>query len=531
MKNISFRSVFLHSIFSIVGFAFSLTTQAYDYTDDQPYSQTPPHGLNPNQVPMFVSIGFDDNGVSGLEGSGGTGGLTWFLNYMRTKKNPAGTGNLLTYDSTPARVTFFNTSSYQEEWKSDDPVYIKRAWHTAMTAGHEIGNHTVDHSHGSNFTLTQWLAEIGNTQVFLSKPFDPNEQPGNSSSTSGMGADIAQLTGFRTPFLEYNDATFKALKQKGLTYDTSIEEGWHHLLDGTNYPWPYTLNSGSPGNQSMVDDGFPNKTPISSHAGLWELGVTPLIIPPDNITADYGIDSSIRDKVKINMPWFDLAGGKITAFDWNIWAQAKLNKAETLATLKYTLDLRLQNGNRAPFMLGAHIGNFSSKKADLANQISVRERQEVLEAFITYALSKPDVRIVPFNSIINWMRNPSPLDCGTSCEPTTTPDITPQDPWEAIVSLGAAINDLQEYSDTLPLTYFAGNTWQEQLSSKDQISIDLLAAANDCWNGKPDLAIIKLNLVLSYLDQKMLAGSEQTSNKQKIHGYLPQLATLVGATF
>lgn len=530
MKNAYFRFLNFSSFFLITSLFFSLTSQAYDYTDNQVYSQTPPQDLAPNQVPMFVSIGFDDNGVSGLEGSGGTGGLTWFLDYIRNKQNPAGSGNPLTYDSTSARVTFFNTSSYQEEWQSDDPVHIKRAWHSALIDGHEIGNHTFSHGHGSNFSLAQWEVEIGDVQTHLSKPFDPNEQPGNSSSTTGMGADLAKLTGFRTPFLEYNDAVFKVLKQKGLTYDTSIEEGWHHSMDGTNYPWPYTLDSGSPGNQTMVDNGFPNKTPISSHTGLWELGVTPLIVPPDTKTADYGVDHSIRDKVKANMAWFDLQGGKITGFDWNIWVQAKLNKAETLATLKYTLDLRLQNGNRAPFMLGAHTGNFSSKKADLADQITVRERQEVLEEFITYALLKPEVRIVPFQSIINWMRNPSPLVCGINC---TTPPQTanPQDSWEEIVALGSAINDLQEHNDTFPLTHFLGNTWQEQLLSKDQISVDLFAAANDCWNGKPDLAILKLNLVLSYLDQKIPAGSERKAIKQEIVSYLPQLEVLVGASF
>ena len=597
------RLIFKHLTLLISYFIFSIPIHAYDFSDNQPYSQSPPGGLTPNKVPMFVSIGFDDNGISGLAGSGGTGGLNWFLDFSRSKYNPAGSSNPSTYDGTPARVTFFNTSSYQEQWKTDDPVYVKRAWHRAMTDGHEIGNHTVNHGHGSGYSLSKWNSEIGDTQVHLSKPFNANEQPGSAVSSTGMGADISKITGFRTPYLEYNDNTFSALKNIGLTYDTSIEEGEGSSMDGTNYPWPYTLDSGSPGNQS-----------ISSHAGLWELGVTPLIIPPDNQTSAYGVNHSIRDKVKSNMSFFDIASGKITAFDWNLWVEAKLDKAETLATLKYTLDLRLKNGNRAPFMLGAHTDYFSSKNENLASQITVRERQETIEEFINYALSKPEVRIVPFKSIVNWMRNPSSIDCGSNCNSSppeiinpgdqtslindvinlqiqasdsnsasllysvanlpaglsidattglisgtlttesnqsvtvtvdnggltnstsfnwkvTTSVVTPEDPWTSIVALAFSINDLQEHSDTLELALFSGSTWQEQLASKDKISIDLSAAANECWGGKPSLAISKLNLVLSYLDQEMLPGTERTSTRNKIDEFIPQLEQLVGANF
>ena len=45
--------------------------------DNVPASQSPPCGLSPGQVPQFVSIGFDDNAYSGLEGSAGTGGMSW----------------------------------------------------------------------------------------------------------------------------------------------------------------------------------------------------------------------------------------------------------------------------------------------------------------------------------------------------------------------------------------------------------------------------------------------------------------------
>jgi hypothetical protein len=338
--------------------------------------------------------------------------MTWILNYLRNKNNPASFGNPLTYDSSPIRVSFFNTSKYQE---SGESVFIKRAWNTAKKEGHEVGVHTVNHSHGAAFSAAQWKAEISNTITHLTKPFDSNEQPGNLNPATGMGADRQKITGFRTPYLEYNDKTFEVLVQQGLTYDTSIEEGWESSQDGSNYSWPYTLNSGSPGNKYMLDSGFPNKVALSPRRGLWELGVHPLIVPPDNLTSRYGVNHSIRNKIKSNVSWFDTTSGKITGFDYNLWAVAKLNKAETLAVLKHTLDLRLQNGNRAPFMLGAHTDYYGSKNASLFSQISVRDRQKVIEEFIAYARSKPEVRIVPFMSIVNWMRNPSAINCRRNC--------------------------------------------------------------------------------------------------------------------
>ncbi|MCF6204835.1 MAG: putative Ig domain-containing protein [Methylococcaceae bacterium] len=414
---------FFKQVYIIIGlYLFSISVSpAYDYSDNQPYSQLPPQGLSVSEVPLFVSIGFDDNSLSGLEDSGGTGGMTWILDFLRNKKNPAGLGNPLTFDSTPIRVSFFNTSKYQEEIVKDDPVFIKRAWNTALNDGHEVGIHTVNHLHGSQFNTAQWNTEIGGAITHLTKPFDENEQPGNSNSASGMGANLNNLYGFRTPFLEYNNETFSALVQQGLTYDTSIEEGWENTIDGTNFPWPYTLDSGSPGNQDMLERGFPNKFPISGHPGLWELGVNPVIIPPDSATSQYGINYSIREKVLANVSYFDVVSGKITGFDFNLWQLAKLNKAETLATLKYTLDLRLQNGNRAPFLFSAHSENYGSKNAALFSQISVRERQEVIEEFLQYARSKPEVRIVPYQTVINWMRNPSAIDCGNSCPVDTLP--------------------------------------------------------------------------------------------------------------
>src|SRR5687768_9151432 len=50
-------------------------------------SQDPPGGLAVKKVPLFVSFGWDDNGYSGLEGTAGTGGMTWALETFAGRKN------------------------------------------------------------------------------------------------------------------------------------------------------------------------------------------------------------------------------------------------------------------------------------------------------------------------------------------------------------------------------------------------------------------------------------------------------------
>ena len=81
-----------------------------------------------------------------------------------------------------------------------------------------------------------------------------------------------------------------------------------------------------------------------------------------------------------------------------------MNTTEFAATLKYTLDLRLQ-GNRAPLLFGMHSDYYSSKyEAPLIP--SWRERQQAVEEFIDYALSRPEVRIVSNRQLLDWLRNP-----------------------------------------------------------------------------------------------------------------------------
>ena len=376
--------------------------------DNVAWSQDPPFGLPVDRVPQFVSFGFDDNAYSGLEGSAGTGGFSWAVDMAKSRRNPAGSGNARTYDGEPIKHSFYLTSVYIAAWQSESPTFVKRAWHEALIQGHDMGNHTQGHLHGAGFDKNQWGAEIQTALDWATKPFDPAEVNFSPDDSKGAGIPRDQIYGFRTPFLEYNDATFEVLREKGFWMDLSIEEGWDAEFDGRNYNWPYTLDDGSPGNEVLAGwDLMPPKPHLGSHPGLWELAAHPVIVPPDSECAKYGVPTGLRDKMHALASWFSVESGKITGLDYNLFVQFKMTKAEFLATMKYTLDLRLE-GNRAPMTFGAHSDVFSSKYTAAPNA-TVDERQQAIEEFIDYALSKPEVRVVSGKQLLDWVRNPVPL--------------------------------------------------------------------------------------------------------------------------
>jgi hypothetical protein len=364
--------------------------------DNVAASQDPPCGLLPSQVPQFVSIGFDDNAYSGLEGSAGTGGVHWATEMLGARQNP---------DGSDVHASFYLTSIYMDQWQSESPTFVKRAWRAAMLDGNEIGNHTKGHLHGLAFSEDQWRTELEACIDSVTLPFDAAEVNFSPDPTKGIGAMASQIRGFRTPFLEYNDATLAVVKDLGFHYDCSIEDGYQDDHDGSNYMWPYTLDNGSPGHAVLVEWG--QRDPIGDHPGLWELPDHPVIVPPDAACAQYGVPSGLRARLQARQSWFDVDSGKITGFDYNLWVSFSMTKAEFLATLKYTLDQRLA-GNRAPFMFGAHTDYYSSKYTAVPNA-TLQERQDAIEEFLDYALSKQMVRVKSNQEILTWVRNPVPL--------------------------------------------------------------------------------------------------------------------------
>jgi hypothetical protein len=189
----------------------------------------------------------------------------------------------------------------------------------------------------------------------------------------------------------------------GFLYDCSLEEGFQDDQDGTNFYFPYTLDEGSPGNK-FTHLQNPEIEEIGNHEGLWEIPAYAVTVPPDELCEKYGIKKGLRKKCGQLQSYFNEANGKITGFDYNLWVEFQMTGDEFLATLKYTLDLRLE-GNRAPFFFGGHSGIYAlNYDSEPVIKITEHERRRTIEKFLDYAQSKPEVRIVSPVKIIEWMR-------------------------------------------------------------------------------------------------------------------------------
>jgi peptidoglycan/xylan/chitin deacetylase (PgdA/CDA1 family) len=384
-----------------------LVGTGYAHTDALAPSAQPPAGLPVDKVPMFVAMGFDDNGLSGLDGSTAPGGgLSAICDIFANRRNPAGKGNGQTYDGTPAHFTFYAAANYICCTDQESPVFNKRVWHQAVAQGNEIGNHTYSHNHGNQFAPARWKSELLAAIEWYCKPFDPSEEPESPDLRCGIGLQPSQLFGFRTPYLEYNDSVLAAIKAVGFEYDCSIEEGFQDDQDGTNFLWPYTLDNGSPGNAKTTADSA--SQPVGKHPGLWEMPVYAATVPPDSLCGRYGVKPGLRQKMAKVRDYFAADNGKLTGIDWNLWVDFGMTKAEFLATVKYSFDLRLA-GNRCPFLFGTHSDIYSEAYPDSMPNSTAKERREALGEFLDYALSKPETRVVTVKNVLDWMRKPAAL--------------------------------------------------------------------------------------------------------------------------
>jgi peptidoglycan/xylan/chitin deacetylase (PgdA/CDA1 family) len=360
------------------------STTAYSFNDTVAPSAQPPRGLQPSQVPQFVGISWDDNSrVDGME---------WALELAAARKNP---------DGTPVKMTFFMTTKFIAWDAITDPRTLKKVWREALAAGHEVAVHGVTQETSKNTDAKRWTEELTGAIAALTKDYDANEERWDTSLKSGPGLPKEQLVGWRTPLLATNDVLMPVLKAHGVWYDASLEEGFQDDQDGTNFLWPYTLDKGSPGDAFLAARGSQDsKAPITRHAGLWELPVYTVITPPE-----------IRATLKYRVNWFDEQNGKISGSDFNLLTHAlfQMNKAEFLATLKHTLDLRLR-GNRAPFLITLH-SDYYSPEFTYAPRITHAERRAAIEEFLDYALSKPEVRVRSHKEIFDWMRSPAAMEC------------------------------------------------------------------------------------------------------------------------
>ncbi len=360
-----------------------------------PSRQGAPPALAGRTVPQFVIFASDDNGYSGLPGSGSSGGLDYVTRLFASRQNPAGRSDPRTFDGSALHYSFFVNTYYITSEGKENPVYVKRAWKAAVDAGHEVGVHTHSHPHGRPFTIEQWEEEIDKCIDHLTRPWDPDETPGRPNPASGLGVSRWDLLGFRAPFIEPSDNGMAAAHRKGFVYDSSIEEG---IGRGGDFPWPYLLDRGRPDNEP----------PIGRYPGLWEVPLYNFIAPPDDACARYGLPAGFRDRLKKVNDYFDTAKGEITGMDWNLWNEFGMTPAEFVATLRYSLDRHLA-GSRCPMTVGIHSELYTEHGETRGAGPSVTERRAALEAFFAYALENPDVRLVSTRELLSWIREPVPL--------------------------------------------------------------------------------------------------------------------------
>ncbi len=348
-----------------------------------PPSADPPGGLQPDEVPQFIVLGFDDN--TSAEG------MQWILDYLQTKTNPQGSGNEATFDGSDVLASFYSISGILQS-RQDVVNEHRRAWEQ----GHEIGNHSHRHvTYGDTLNTVSaqtWTSEIDSGTQVLSTLLE---------------IDPSEIAGFRAPYLEFSDTTFKVLSELNYLYDCSVQEGYQTGHDASNSLWPYTMGQGSPGwNDVWVN--WTGRTPISSHPDLWQVPLYAIIIPTDEECADYGIEPGLRSRMAAATDQFSQTDTKITASDYGMWHRFGLQPNEFSGILKYNLDKRLE-GNRAPFNIAAHTQYYTASYAGNLDGITLEEMRGAIENFIDYALSIPEVRITTAKNMIEWCSNPVPL--------------------------------------------------------------------------------------------------------------------------
>jgi hypothetical protein len=357
----------------------------YDYSDHFEPSRTHPGGLSLDQVPVFIVIGFDDNGVTGLPGTAYDGGMEWLNSMFSSKKNPAGIGNDATFDDAVLRAAFYNLARCgmfvgNVGWHVDDYASVRQEWNTLYEDGYETGLHSTTHLMDDNYGVVD--ASDWSKSQWISEEIDPCYQLFvKEYNNEGVGIAGTDIWGWRTPFLHWAPNLLLALKDFGVVYDCSIEEGQDD--DPTEYFWPYTLDNGSPQN------------PTAPHVeGLWELPVYTFAVPPE-LQAKAGKT-------------------KIQGLEYTVWYEEALATDDLYDILVYTLDKRIE-GNRTPFTLGVHGDVYSNQQNNMfPNAGDHVGRQNALEGFIDYALTKPEVRFVRPLDLIEWMRNPVGLDGSTA---------------------------------------------------------------------------------------------------------------------
>lgn len=357
--------------------ALGLATQLYAFDNLDP-AQMPPAGLDTAKVPLFISLGFDDNKYAD--------GVDWVRDtLLKGRVNNAGAGNKATYDGTPMAVDFFVIGNADFPW-SEDPHNqdvpadrpVTESWKTAYMNGQGINNHTWTHQYNlsdlafdqAKGDLPSLLTEIGMCSQYL---------------VNIAGIPYSEIYGLRTPYLASsvsNNLSFKATADLGMLYDCTLDNGMQGNApkEWANPYWPGTMTNGWIWYKTMATEG------------LWQLPNAIYQVTEGGTFSDKGFDSGPKG-------WPGGASG-----------DAMFKQMKSAVEWAY-------NKNRAAVDLGLHSDYYSAKaqatSGTAASKFStgLKERQGALIQLLDWIEAElPDARVVTKIDVIRWMRKPVTLD-------------------------------------------------------------------------------------------------------------------------
>jgi len=121
----------------------------------------------------------------------------------------AGFAHFTVYGCGAQLLTKLPGSTIGSGWDPGEVEERIRLTQAAIDKGFELGNHTMRHKNGGNWSLQQWTEELGEFDALTARLFvDRSGRP-------------YKPVGFRAPYLAVNDNMYRALKALGYIYDVS----------------------------------------------------------------------------------------------------------------------------------------------------------------------------------------------------------------------------------------------------------------------------------------------------------------------
>ena len=271
---------------------------------------------NAGKPPLFITLTFDDSVNSVIMPV-----IEKDLSFV----NPNGC---------PLSATFFVSTQYTEYWS------VQRLY----SLGHEIAMHTMTH-----------VAQPPLNQIVGA----------HSALNTFAGVPKSELTGFRTPFLNYTTQSTGFVASSGLfKYDSSMP-----VNDNTIKTWPYTMDNGP-----YIDCGGGSCSPNHKFPGLWQIPLYTL----------QNADGSLNAAMDPN----PVPGGAPAATVDEIFNLYKSNF------------LTHYNGDRRPLGIYLH----AALSLSLPNQIEglVKFQKEVASQY-------SDVYCISNQKLLKWMAAPTDI--------------------------------------------------------------------------------------------------------------------------